>query len=300
MGSLPSYSDAELENGLRLLVSREKEIIHEVVLHVQEVDRRKLYLTRARQSLFDYLTLDFGYSASSAQRRIDAARLASELPASLEMIKSGTLQLSQITVLQKAARQKKNVPLQEKQAVLSKIEGASFRKTEQIIAESFGLPTIEKTKITPQSNQTFRIALTISQETWSKLERCREILAHKNPSGSLPEIVDLISDHFLKNKDPLTQPLSTASVVPPQQNTAAIPVRIRRLIFRRDKSCQYKDPISKRMCGSRFLLEIDHIKMRCRGGSHHPANLRLLCRAHNQLVAREKLGANFIDSKLSR
>ena len=67
-----------------------------------------------------------------------------------------------------------------------------------------------------------------------------------------------------------------------------IPAPVRREVWRRDGGCcSYVDPHSGRRCGSRFLLELDHIVPFALGGSAEPGNLRVLCAAHNRLRHRE-------------
>ena len=70
---------------------------------------------------------------------------------------------------------------------------------------------------------------------------------------------------------------------PPHQapRSRYIPVPVRREVWRRDGGCcSYVDPHSGRRCGSRFLLELDHIVPFALGGSAEPGNLRLHCSAH--------------------
>ncbi len=42
------------------------------------------------------------------------------------------------------------------------------------------------------------------------------------------------------------------------------------------------------------MVEIDHVQMWCRGGSHDLSNLRLLCRLHNQSFAALELGEKYM------
>lgn len=294
MKKLSDLTDSELENNLRTLVFRERNLLHEALLHIQEVDLRKLYLRRARPNLWEYLTLDLRMSPGSAQRRIDASRLAEEIPQTFDLIAKGSIHLSQIAIMQKGLRQKKEkVSLEEKRALLRKLENISLRETEKIVAESLGLHCIRKTKVTPQADGTARLAITVKQETWANLERCRHLMAHKMPGADYGEIVDSLCSYYLEENDSGADPFTSESEVPPRHDTAEISQKLREYIFRRDKSCRYRDPETGRVCASTFQLEIDHIEMRCHGGDHHPDNLRLLCRAHNQFVAEEKLGENY-------
>ena len=67
-----------------------------------------------------------------------------------------------------------------------------------------------------------------------------------------------------------------------------IPAAVRREVWRRDGGCcSYVDPYSGRRCGSRFLLELDHIVPFALGGSAEPSNLSLSCAAHHRLRHRE-------------
>ena len=67
-----------------------------------------------------------------------------------------------------------------------------------------------------------------------------------------------------------------------------IPAPVRREVWRRDGGCcSYVDPHSGRRCGSRFLLELDHIVPFALGGSAEPGNLRVRCTAHHRLRHRE-------------
>ncbi len=67
-----------------------------------------------------------------------------------------------------------------------------------------------------------------------------------------------------------------------------IPASVRREVWRRDGGCcSYVDSHSGRRCGSRFLLQLDHIVPFALGGSAEPGNLRLHCAAHNRFRHRE-------------
>ena len=73
-------TNSELEKSLKALVAREREILHDILEKIAEVDRRKLFLARGYPNLFEYLTGEIGLASASAQRRIDAVRLSHEVP----------------------------------------------------------------------------------------------------------------------------------------------------------------------------------------------------------------------------
>ena len=69
----------------------------------------------------------------------------------------------------------------------------------------------------------------------------------------------------------------------PRVRSRAIPAAVRRQVWERDRGCcSYVDRGSGRRCGSRHLLEIDHVVPYALGGSAEPDNLRLLCAAHHR------------------
>ena len=63
--------------------------------------------------------------------------------------------------------------------------------------------------------------------------------------------------------------------------------KMRREIFARHQGCQFKDLETGKLCGSKFFLEVDHIRPRFAGGSNEPENLRALCKNHNLFRYRE-------------
>ena len=63
----------------------------------------------------------------------------------------------------------------------------------------------------------------------------------------------------------------------------SVPVAVKREVWQRAQGrCSYVDRHSGRRCGSRFLLEIDHIVPYALGGGAEPDNLRLVCQAHHR------------------
>ena len=79
-------------------------------------------------------------------------------------------------------------------------------------------------------------------------------------------------------------PLATAAAAPqPLVRGRAIPAAVKREVWERDRGCcSYVDRGSGRRCGSRYLLQIDHVLPFALGGSAEPGNLRLLCAAHHR------------------
>ena len=77
--------------------------------------------------------------------------------------------------------------------------------------------------------------------------------------------------------------LARAAATPRSGTRRAIPARVKREVWQRDGGeCSFVDPDSGRRCGSRFLLEIDHVVPYAVGGTHDAGNLRVYCGAHHR------------------
>lgn len=141
----------ELDVYLKGLVKKERELLHNILETIREVDCRRMYLEMGYSSLFDYLTQAVGYSNASAQRRIDAARLLAEIPQLGEKIQSGELKLNQISMVQKAARdvakvKHQKVTKEEKVLLLESITNQTVQQTQKEIASFFDIPVEHYTK----------------------------------------------------------------------------------------------------------------------------------------------------------
>jgi len=91
-----------------------------------------------------------------------------------------------------------------------------------------------------------------------------------------------------------------AAAAPENADPHYIPSAIREEVAKRDnEQCAFVSEDGKR-CESKHALEFDHIVPVAKGGATKADNLRLLCRAHNQLEADRKLGKSFMSSKRQR
>jgi hypothetical protein len=109
---------------------------------------------------------------------------------------------------------------------------------------------------------------------------------HPSPAGLSA------SAHHSDPSDP-SAPADVSAKISPIRK--AIPAVIARTIWRRAKYlCEFPG------CHSRFRLEIDHITPLSQGGMDEPENLRLLCRTHNLLEAKRRLGENLMSKYVDR
>ena len=74
MNRLKALSDGNLVRQLKTLRKKEKATTIETLLHLTEVERRKLHTKAGYSSMFDYCRRALGYSESACNRRLKTAR----------------------------------------------------------------------------------------------------------------------------------------------------------------------------------------------------------------------------------
>jgi len=70
----------------------------------------------------------------------------------------------------------------------------------------------------------------------------------------------------------------------------AISPSMRKFILNRDKCCQFKDPLTGKICGCKRFLQVDHIQPIWAGGTNDIKNLQAMCAQHNQFKYRKESG----------
>ncbi|MCX7978328.1 MAG: DUF222 domain-containing protein, partial [Bdellovibrionaceae bacterium] len=135
--NLKELDNNELLVRLRKAIDTERRISAEVVELLAEIDRRKLYLELGYSSLFALLTEEMGYAPGTAQRRIDAARLLRQIPEIREDLRSGSLNMTQVSAIARAVRESGGGAPQARD-ILSEARGRSLAYTEMLIAQRTG------------------------------------------------------------------------------------------------------------------------------------------------------------------
>jgi 5-methylcytosine-specific restriction endonuclease McrA len=126
--SYSALSNDELVIRLDILVRKEREITLKLLLHLNEIDRRRLYLERGYGSLFEYCTRYLGYSESVANRRIQTARCIRDYPEVYAMLDNNELNM---TVISKIAGV---LTAENKDKLLREVRSRSSRQVEMIVA----------------------------------------------------------------------------------------------------------------------------------------------------------------------
>jgi hypothetical protein len=166
-------------------------------------------------------------------------------------------------------------------------------------AEAFSLmpsaPSRDET--IPLTADLRRLHVTVSKRFLDKLEAARSALSHSLPGATTEAILeaalDLVLARDAKRKGLVAKPRPAGPTPPP--GSRHVPAAVRRAVWERDGGrCQW--PLaSGGICGSTVRVEIDHVDPLHRGGRSIVENTRLLCRAHNDLAARQHLGHEVMD-----
>jgi hypothetical protein len=188
--------------------------------------------------------------------------------------------------------------------------GALFAGTPPVAPSAIAPPAIAPPAIAPRTESTrprleqlsqarHKLQLTVSSETRAKVERARDLMKHRNPSGDLEVMFDRALDALLEKleKERLGKTSRPQKTVRPSK-PGRVPAAARREVFERDgEQCTHVDVQGNR-CGSRTFLELDHVTPRARGGPDEVSNLRVVCRAHNRMAAERMFGKDYVASRI--
>jgi hypothetical protein len=118
------------------LVKADRTVGAALLMHLGEVDARKLYLARGFSSMFMYCRAALGMSEAEAYLRMRAADLGRRFPLVLERFGSGDVHLSAIKLLAPHLTQDNHAQL------LDRVRGKSKREIEVIVAELAPKPDV--------------------------------------------------------------------------------------------------------------------------------------------------------------
>jgi hypothetical protein len=134
--SLDAVTDDALLARVADLVARGRRVEADLIRHMAEVDRRRLYLREACPSMHVYATMRLHLSDAEAYLRITAARLSRRFPAVLDRLADGRVHLSAIARLAPHMRDD-NVD-----TLLARAAHRSKREIELLVAELAPRPDV--------------------------------------------------------------------------------------------------------------------------------------------------------------
>src|SRR5437868_15300646 len=97
--SLESLTGSELLCATRALVRKSHCVEADLLVHLGEIDERKLYLDCSHPSMFAFCLDELGFSECAAYNRITVARIGRRFPAVIEAVRSGKVHLAGLRLL---------------------------------------------------------------------------------------------------------------------------------------------------------------------------------------------------------
>lgn len=296
---LKHLTDQQLLLDTRARAASERAATVLVLEHIQEVHRRKLFAELGHPSLFKYLVKELHYSEAQAYRRIQAARLMSDLPETKSKIASGSLNLSKASKLQSFFNEQRSnkkqtadqAPTQvsrqavklEKLALIEHMESKSGRECESLLNQLRD----------PNAKEHFKLSLKLNEAQKTKWLRLQGLLAHKNLDQE--QLLELLVDKALEQLDPQKNKRAYQKKTITQnhiQETSPrmIPAALKRQLWQRAQgTCEWVGAQGQK-CESNWALQVDHVCDYALGGPTVVENLQLLCRAHHQRKSIETWG----------
>ncbi len=317
---LGDLSDVQLLDSLKSLCGQGRVVLARLLAHLVEVEERRLHLEAACPSLFQFCVQKLGMSEDEACRRIHAARLVRRFPDLLVRIERGDLTLSTTALLQGALSEATYEEL------VAAAAGKTKAEVEALLAKRFprpdvpaaittipmepAIPTVDGARpgapaagdgpqLVPLSETRHKVQFTASDELREKLERAQDLMRHANARGDLAVVVERAMDLLLEKLEKerlgkISRPRTSAA----ESDAESVSRAARRAVFERDGArCTFTDADGHR-CPATTWLELDHVVARARGGTSEPGNLRVRCRAHNQLHAEQTFGREHVERKI--
>jgi hypothetical protein len=133
-----------------------------------------------------------------------------------------------------------------------------------------------------------------------KLELARDLMRHANPEGEIAVVLERALDALIAGLQKKKQGRTDRPHEKPRlaSDTRVTRSARREVVARDGWRCSFVANDGQR-CSTGAFLEFDHRTPKGRGGSSHPKNLRLLCRAHNRWAAEIAYGKAQVSRAIS-
>ena len=131
-----SLGSSELRSATRELVRSSHVVEAELLVHLGEIDERKLYLDWSFSSMFAFCIGELGFSEDVACNRINVARAARRMPVIREVVRSGQVHLAGIRALAP------HLTSENQEEVLAEAAGKSKREIEELVARIAPQPAV--------------------------------------------------------------------------------------------------------------------------------------------------------------
>jgi len=328
--SLQEQTDKALLCRLDELLMQEHAMEVELLLHIGEVDRRRLYRERAFSTMFQYCTEELHVAESVAYKRIRVARAAREYPVLYRKIADRELHLSGACLLvphltpdnanelvtaathkSKRAIEKllaDRFPREDAPARVRKLPLPRAPKTSdlgQSSPASTPAPTqapaprelrapVQPNPVAPLGLERYKIQFTADAQLCAKLERAQDLLGPSVGRHELATVfskaLDLLISDLENKKHGVTSRPKKPRKPKGKPVSRSIPRSVRREVYERDGGRCVFVSSEGRRCNEKSGLEYHHRVPFGVGGESTAENLELRCKCHNQLAAEQDYG----------
>ena len=214
------------------------------------------------------------------------------------MFSEGKINLCTLTTASRALR--------EETTTVEQIVGKTKREVERLVAktvEAKPRERIKPIKVTPppelplfiqqevpQAERRYELRFSVREEVYKKLESAKAALSNSlGQELSLEVLLEKLLE--TRQRPKARDPLNVGSL---SSDTRYIPRAVKRAVIRRDSHCcTFQAPDGTR-CTEKHYLQFEHIVPFSCGGKSELGNLRLLCSAHNRLLAERHFGRDKI------
>ena len=320
MNNVSAVTDEALVASLKTLVARERVVVADIIEHLAEVARRKLYITSACTSLFAYCHEVLGYNEDIARPYVTVVYVVLEHPMVLDMLRAGTLNVSGVRLLapalegpgaeaklEAAAGKTRNelerllVSWKPKELVPSEVKELVFDNKQERLAWATNERAVETATLDvpppprapmpkPLTARHYEVRCTLEEEAHADLMRLRDLTRHIVPDGDVAKVIayalkvarKAVEKRKLGRSDkPKQLPIDATKTERAPDPGRAPSAQTRREVSERDHDqCTYVSAEGKR-CSATAWIEFDHKIQVAAGGDTRTNNLRLYCRVHN-------------------
>ena len=200
---LRRLSNYDLLARVKRLTGVERRTTVAILHHLNEIERRRLYLELGYSSLHDYCVQALDYSSSAAGRRIQAARCIRKCHRVLDLLQARELDLCTISLIESLLNGK------DRDVILERVRGKSYREVKRVVSEyrpALAYPDRMEpvSVVTPDvgSEQKMFVQFLASEELMQKYEDAKGLLSHRHPQASFAEVLGVLLGEFLERHSP--------------------------------------------------------------------------------------------------
>jgi len=285
---ITQFNDQQLLESAMNLIGQEQKLLSKILMHLQEIERRKLYCDLGYSSLYDYCLKELRYSPQQAWRRINAMRLMKKLPELINSIDDGTLTLSSINLASNLFKEAKIDNKADQLQIISGMKMATQIECENKIfqiKEKLGiLNPLKNDVINRTTSDTYRLHVNLKKETLEKLQKVKNLMKEDD----MDKILSSLMDNFIIQKIESKRETKNKRAI----HSRYIPRKVKEIVYKRaNGKCEN--------CFSMDRLEYEHKIPFAKGGSNEASNIQLFCSNCNKRKAIKDFGLNKMNYYLS-